>query len=90
MDMEFGEVFMEIHLLVNGKIVKHKDMGYIIGLMVTVTKVSGKNVFEMVMELIFSQMVMFILVNINKESPKALECINGQMEILTKESFRME
>jgi len=31
MDMEFGEVFMETLLLANGRIVKLRDMEYILG-----------------------------------------------------------
>jgi len=89
MDMEFGEVFMETLLLANGRIVKLKDMEYILGLMVIDMKVSGRSVSETVTVLIFLQMVMFILVNIKTVNLKVLECINGQMGILTKESSRM-
>lgn len=89
MDMEFGEVFMEILLLVNGRIVKLRDMEYILGLMVIDMKVSGKSVSETVMVLIFLQMEMFILVNTKTGNLKVLECINGRMVILTKENSKM-
>jgi len=89
MDMEFGEVFMETLLLANGRIVKLRDMEYILGLMVIDMKVSGRSVSETVTALIFLQMVMFILVNIKTVNLKVLECINGQTGILTKESSRM-
>jgi len=90
MDMEFGEAFKEILSLVNGRIVKLKDMEYILGLMVIGMKVSGRNALEMVMVLIFLQMEISIQVNIKMENLKVLECINGQMEIRTKVSLRME
>lgn len=44
MAMEFGEEFMEIHLLASGRIVKHKGMGFIRGLMVIGMKASGRSV----------------------------------------------
>jgi len=57
--------------------------------MVIDMKVSGRSVSETVTVLIFLQMVMFIQVNIRTVNLKVLECINGQMGILTKESSRM-
>jgi hypothetical protein len=89
MDMEFGEVFMEILLLVNGRIVKLRVMEYILGLMVIDMKVSGRSASETVTVLIFLQTEMFILVNIKTVNLKVLECINGQMGILIKESLKM-
>jgi hypothetical protein len=82
--------FMEIHSLDNGKIAKLKDTEFILGLMVIGMKVSGRNALEMVMVLIFLQMEISIQVNIKMENLKVLECINGQMEIRTKVSLRME
>ena len=90
MDMEFGEAFMEIHSLDNGKIAKLKDTEFILGLMVIGMKVNGGSALEMAMVLIFLQMETSILGNIKKESLKELECINGQMETLTKVNLKME
>ena len=41
MDLVSGKAFMETHISVNGKRAKLKDMEYINGKMVTVTKESG-------------------------------------------------
>ena len=90
MDMEFGEAFMEIHSLDNGKIAKRKDTEFILGLTVIGMKVNGGSALEMAMVLIFLQMETSILGNIKKESLKELECINGRMETLTKVNLKME
>jgi hypothetical protein len=58
MVMEYGKVFMEIHILESGDIQKLKDMVYILGKMETDMKGSGKYVLSMVKGQIYLTMEM--------------------------------
>jgi hypothetical protein len=78
---------MEIPISENGKTQKQMDMEFIYGKMVIDTKESGEHVSNMVRDLIYSQMEMYILVIIKMGSLKDMVNISGKtvqfmMEIL--------
>jgi len=83
-DREYGEDLKVIHILVNGKMVKHKDMEFIHGLMETDMKDNLNNVLNMDKEYKNLQMVICTKDTTRMVSLMGKENISGTMVALTK------
>lgn len=85
MAKELFGMFMEISMWETGLMIKHKDLGYILTLMVLVTLVSGRMTFSMAMELKNGLMGLTTKATISKVESKAKGLIYGLMDHSTME-----
>ena len=75
----YGKEYMATLIWVSGKEIKLKGMEFTNGSLEIVTKVSGEDACEKVMELISLRMGMFIQVNMQEAFPKETGNTNGAM-----------
>lgn len=86
--MAYGRVLGVTAISESGKIIRHMDMGYILGWLETSMRVSGNSVSGMVKEQTFLLMGMFMWANTPMANLKDKGSINGLMEILTLEGSK--
>ena len=87
-DMGYGEEFLEILTLVNGKIAKQMVMVFTNGRMEIVSKVNGEIVSNMVKVPIYSQMVILLLGHTSKENQTGMVSINGSLVLFTSVNLK--
>lgn len=84
MDQVYGEAVKEIHILENGKMVKHMDMEFIHGLMEIDIKVNLNNVLNM--DKAFKNLIMVTIIkdHIKMENHMVMVSIIGMMAVHIK------